>query len=115
MGAIAQDFAAVKAVPQAHGSGWTGLTKRIWMVLYSEGGRWTSAEIADRLRYSGTSIYTTLREMVDRKLVVRIDGDNVHGENVIQYAVTKACKVPRDVGLDEIEELLQLGAVGRPQ
>lgn len=103
MEAIAQDFAAV-AASRPHPE--ISLVKRIWLLLYAEGGRWTSSEIGDRLRYSGTSIYTTLREMFERNQVVRIDGANVYGDNVIQYAVTRACLVPRGVAVIELQEVI---------
>ena len=110
MEAMALECAAMTVMappPKQHGSGWTGQTKRIWMLLYSEGGLWTAAEIADRLRIRG-GIYMTLREMVDRRLVSRQDGQDPEGERLIRYSVTRKCKVPREVEIEEIEELLML-------
>lgn len=113
---VAIDFAALMAVPQELQPAATvarkGLTKRIWLLLYSEGGRWTSAELVDRLHVCGgrnrRRLFSTLREMALYRLVVRADVQTPEGI-VIKYGVGKGCKVPRDVTVDEMWEVLQIG------
>lgn len=102
-----ESFTALHPAPAAmpHGSGWTGLTKRIWLLLYSEGGRWTSAEISARLCVQH-AIHTTLREMVQVRLLMRADVPTPEGR-VFKYGVGKGCKVPRDVTVDEMWDVLE--------
>lgn len=87
-----------------------GLVKRIWMLLYAEGGRWTEAEIRKSLRLAADA-HTCLREMVDRGFIVRHRLVNIDGEKSTKYAVTKACKFPRGVSIEEVEQLLKLGSM----
>lgn len=110
----AMDFAALTAVaaqlpPAVPGPtpARFGLTKRIWLLLYAEGGRWTSAEIRDRLHVQG-NLWSPLREMVQYRLLVRADVETPEGL-VIKYGVGKGCKVPRDVTVDEMWDVLQIG------
>lgn len=115
MGA-AVDFAALMGAPQdlppavpvaVKPFGKTGQTKRIWLLLYAEGGRWTSAEIRDRLHVRG-NLYVALRDMVGYRLLVRSNVETPEGM-VIKYGVGKGCKVPRDVTVDEMWDVLQIG------
>jgi hypothetical protein len=120
MGAIALDFAAMSAMtpppmllPQRPEM--AGLVKRVWLLLYSEGGRWTEAEIRHRLHIA-SGIHTALREMVERGFLVRSKVENIDGESSVQYGVGRKCKVPRGVVLEEIEQLLEMvkGKPGAP-
>lgn len=98
MGAIAMDFVAVSAP----GSGWTGLTKRVWLLLYAEGGLWTATEVGDKL---GRALGATLRDMAESGFVARTRDETPEGPRV-RYGVTKACRVPRGVAVEEIEQAL---------
>jgi hypothetical protein len=86
----------------------SGAVKRIWLLLYAEGGRWNAAEIREKLRLTG-EIHTALREMVERGFLVRGKTCNLDGECSIKYWVTKKCKVPRGVAIEEIEFTLTMG------
>lgn len=124
MGALAMDFApmpiarvlptAPPAAPAepAHGSGWTGVTKRIWLMLCGEGGFWSAAEIRGKLVITG-AINTVLRDMVEYGCIVQKKHRNRDGEMVIQYGVVRKCKVPRGVTWQEIEELRQPATASR--
>lgn len=109
MGAIAMDFAALSAAaPPMPKAEMVGLVKRVWLLLYSEGGRWSAAEVRRRLHLSG-DIHAALREMVERGFIVRTVTVNPDAESRVQYGVEKRCKVPRGVVISEIEEMLTMG------
>lgn len=87
------------------GNAMKGFAKRIWLLLYSEGGYWTGSEVDVRLRI-GKNVYTALGEMVRSGFLSRKKGPNIDGEMVVQYGVTSACKLPRGVSVAEIEGML---------
>lgn len=85
-----------------------GLVKRVWLLLYQEGGRWTEAEVRQKLRLPA-EIHTALREMAERGFVERKRICNIDQECSIKYGVVRTCKVPRGVTVDEMWEVLQMG------
>lgn len=87
----------------------TGVSKRIWMLLYREGGWWSVAEICKELG-SGPTTHVNVRDMVTSGFLARKDDADQYGERRVRFGVTKACKMPRGVTLEEIEESLQ-GAI----
>jgi hypothetical protein len=115
MGAMALDFAALSAtqpvgmppVTQPQRVEMAGWAKRIWLLLYCEGGLWTSAEIRTQLKV-GSAVTTTLGEMVRENFLVRNRARTVDGDLAVKYSVSNKCKVPRGVVIEEIEALLQL-------
>lgn len=108
MGAIAMDLSGIGAPPAARPSvDMAGLAKRVWLLLYSEGGWWTAEEIRRNLRMD-RDIWSALGEMVRSGFLARNRGNNIDGELVVKYGVTAKCKVPRGVVISEIEQLLQL-------
>lgn len=110
MGAIAQDFEAMTAMRRQraapHGSGWTGVTKRIWLLLCAEGGFWSAVEIRSKLAITG-AINSVLRDMVEYGCIVQRRVETVDGESVVKYGVVAKCRVPRGVAFEEIEQMLQ--------
>lgn len=87
----------------------SGLSRRIWLLLYSEGGWWTSEEMVCRL-HAGP-VNTALQEMVTSGHIVRrkVERDE---RTVTEFGVTAQCKVPRGVLIMEIEAMLRLGLRG---
>jgi hypothetical protein len=111
MGAIAFNLAAAMtatAPPAPPKQEMLGLVKRVWLLLYAEGGRWSAAEIRKRLHLSG-DIHAALREMVERGFIVRTVTASPYAESRVQYGVERRCKVPRGVAIAEIEETLAMG------
>lgn len=117
MGAMALDFAAAAAIPQAQPArrDLTGLVKRVWLLLYSEGGRWTALELCDRLRIKGREIHPTLREMVDTGFLLRHPFTDEDGRVSAKFSVTDECKVPRGVLIKEIQAVLLMAVPQGPQ
>lgn len=112
MGAYAEDWNAMSAIsrlpsrqPEA-GSSYNGTTKRVWMLLYSEGGRWTSEEIGKHPDIS-RPLKATLSDMVEYGCLERFRGTNIDGELSVKYAVTRKCKVARGVTVDDMWQVLQ--------
>lgn len=87
-------------------SAMSGLVKRVWLLLYAEGGRWNAAEIKARLHVPG-EIHTTLREMAERGFLIRGKLCDIDGECSMRYGVTSKCKVPRGVAIEEIQAALR--------
>lgn len=114
MGAIALDFEAMTAMRRQrtvpHGSGWTGTTKRIWLLLCAEGGFWSAVEIRAKLTITGP-INSPLRDMVEYGSIVQRRIRTVDGETV-KYGVIAKCRVPRGVAWEELEDLMQRLTVG---
>lgn len=79
-----------------------GETKRIWLLLLKEGGRWSAAEIAQKIEDFGDDMSGTLANLVSRGYLRRIAKDESNSR--VQFVVTPVCKVPRDVTLRELME-----------
>jgi hypothetical protein len=89
-----------------------GTAKRVWLLLYSEGGRWTAEEIADKLQIT-RPLWTALGEMVRGDFLERFRSQNIDGELSVKFAVTRKCRVPRGVTLDEMWDVLQMAVPNR--
>lgn len=74
-------------------------SKQIWLFLLSEGGRWTSNEIADALEMNAQTVRTCLGSMTEAGSVKRycftIDKS-------IQFGVVQDSKVPSGVSLADL-------------
>lgn len=124
MGAIAQDFAAMTSMRRQRAAPklalavsqpvMKGLRKRVWLLLYTEGGTWTAAEIAARLTLITRKIHSMLGEMVRDGFLVRRRIETVDGDTLVKYGVAGSCNVPRGVALEEIEQLLRMAVQGKP-
>lgn len=114
MGAFAGDWAAVTSISRQSsrqppaGSNNNGMAKRVWMLLYSEGGRWTADEIAAQLQIA-RPLWSALGDMVRHGCVERFRDRNIDDELSVKFAVTRKCRVPRGVTIDEMWEVLQIG------
>lgn len=113
MGACAaQEWNAMSAIsrqpsrPPTAGSSYNGTTKRVWMLLYKEGGRWTSEEIRTHPDIR-LPLATTLADMVRYGCLERFRSRNIDGELTVTFAVTKKCRVARGVTIDEMWQVLQ--------
>lgn len=87
----------------------SGLVKRVWLLLYAEGGTWTEKEIRVHLHRSDP-IRATLTRLVDRGYLARNKRTNIDGESAVKYGVDRRCKVPQGVTVDELWEILQMTA-----
>lgn len=121
MQAYALDWAAMASIARqpsrqpdpARDSRNNGTAKRVWLLLYSEGGRWTAEEIAEKLQIT-RPLWTALGEMVRGDFLERFRAKNIDGELMVKFAVTRKCRVPRGVTLDEMWDVLQMAAPARP-
>ena len=82
-----------------------GTARRIWLLLYAEGGYWTSEEIGRRLMIA-RPLWNSLGEMVRGGFLSAQRVTNIDGESAVKYGVTRPCKVPRGVTVDELWEVL---------
>lgn len=90
-----------------------GASKRIWLLLYKEGGWWTVAEVRRHfgLPSGSNRLHVTLGEMASGGFLESKDEPDYQLERRVRFGVTKRCKVPRGVKLEEIEALLAMGQV----
>lgn len=89
----------------------SGVSKRVWLLLYSEGGWWSVAEIRKTLEANGRDVGAlaqTLNNMRVSGFLEFRDELDFQLERRLRYGVTKKCKVPRGVKLEEIEATLAL-------
>lgn len=82
----------------------TSFTKAVWFLLGREGGRWTAGEIMKKVQTNWTTKSATsyLSEMARGGLIRRFRDEEGH----IRYGVTRSCKIPRNLTLAEIEDLV---------
>lgn len=93
------------SIPRAPKTDLSGFVKRVWLLLYGQGGYWTIAEIRRSLHVYGGDVHTRLDEMVQRKQIERKRIVNIDGERVSQYFVTRKCTYPRGLAVEEVEAL----------
>lgn len=101
-----RDRQATKAAKSGTHPSIRGSIKRIWLLLYTEGGWWQIGEVRDRLRIAGY-IKQTMKEMSENNFLVRRTHTNIDCETSVQYAVKRGCGIPRGVTIDEMWEVLQ--------
>lgn len=89
----------------------SGFAKRAWLLLYTEGGRWTAEEIRRwlHLPVDVSKVLSALGEMERGQFLVRMRARNIDNEMVVQFGVDRRCKVPRGVTIDEMWAVLQMG------
>lgn len=90
----------------------SGISKQIWLLLYAEGGWWSVAEVRRTLtlaeRTAG-ALPQTLEYMKTAGFLESKDEPDYQLERRLRYGVTRRCKVPRGVKLEEIEATLTMG------
>lgn len=114
------EWAAVASVsrhanrqPDPRPAAMVGLVKSVWLLLYSEGGLWTADEMSRRLQFGVKHRYC-LTEMVARGFIVRSEVTDIDGRRSVRYGVKRGCKIPRGMGIEEIEQVLRPAAQGKP-
>lgn len=112
----AHEWAAVASVsrrqPDPRPAAMAGLVKRVWLLLYCEGGHWTASELSRRLQLE-VQQRTCLTYMISRGFIVRGRSTDIDGKETVHYSVNRKCKFPRGVVIEEVEELLRMVA-GKP-
>jgi hypothetical protein len=81
-----------------------GVTVRAWLHLAREGGRWSAAELGKCIGRDSGATLQLLKSMSRSSHVRKYDLPNRR----VEFGITAACKVPRDVTL---AELGQSGAI----
>lgn len=77
------------------------LTARLWLFLLKEGGRWIAGDIGEQ---TGDENVSQLLAGMKRNGMVR---RYPIGPNRYAYGVTGDCRVPRQVSVQEIAEMLK--------
>lgn len=87
-----------------------GITRRIWLLLAKEGGRWSTEDIASELMEVNLTVHQTCSEMVRTGTVVKYERDEQHKR--IRWGVTPVCKVPGGITVRELDAcgVLKVGA-----
>ncbi|HET8744300.1 MAG TPA: hypothetical protein VFM98_01755 [Ramlibacter sp.] len=84
-----------------------GLHKRVWLLLYAEGGMWTEAEIRAKLGLVA-ELHVALRGMHEGGFLVRKLFVSIDGEARMKYGVSSRCKFPRGLTVAEAEAAVAL-------
>lgn len=72
----------------------------VWLLMLKEGGRWSAAEIGQRVGMGQTEAGTNLRAMHEFGTVQK--WERVNPGDRVRFGVTPGCKVPRGVTVQDI-------------
>jgi hypothetical protein len=86
-------------ISKAPGRGRSGSMKRAWMLMATEGGRWSASEVAERL---GQDMHSHLQRMVECGYAKKYTGSGRC--NAVRFGVDEKCKVPVGVTIKELME-----------
>lgn len=77
-----------------------GLSRRMWLLMLEQGGRWTTTELAEKLDVhpdkAGSIAYFMVRSGTARKV------RSGKRKNGAAFIVTNECMVPRDMKLGDL-------------
>lgn len=76
----------------------TGNVKAAWLLMLTEGGRWSSKEISKKL---GKDLHSHLYRMTEQGYVLKYPSTE---DDPVQFGVTTDCKVPLGVTMRDIME-----------
>lgn len=75
----------------------TGSVKRAWLLMVTQGGRWSASEVQQEL---GHDLHAHLQRMVESGHAKKFPGGAK--SNSVKFGVTTDCKVPIGVTLKEL-------------
>lgn len=78
----------------------TGIAQRIWLLMLKEGGRWSAAEIADKLNDHTLMVSQNVASMVEFGSVCRYE--KTTAADRVRFGITPDCKIPRGVSISDI-------------
>ena len=81
-----------------------GLTKRIWLHLLSEGGRWSPREISMDLREPYEDVRKATASMYEAGSILRHEKGQ---ERSISYSVGDSCMFPKWMTLADVRKALR--------
>lgn len=81
----------------------------VWLMMLKEGGRWTAAEVGQRLAIDQTAAASALRAMHEFGTVQKWERSPANDR--VRFGVTPACKIPRGVTISDVIEC-DLAGVG---
>lgn len=81
-----------------------GITKRLWLHMLAEGGRWTVRELAQDTKSDYSTVNGTLMRMYDAGgSVCRYVAEGKSAE----YGISEKCIVPKNITLAELRAAMQ--------
>lgn len=83
-----------------------GLTKRAWLHMLAEGGRWSVRDLAMDMGATTGQMQTTLMRMYDLGSVRRHERQDGN-DKAITYSVGEDCRLPSNMTLAEVRKALQ--------
>jgi len=89
-------------------------TKDVWFLLGREGGWWTISEVLSRLDANYSRREYNPRAMISNMAQTKLLCRRQDAEKGAIYGVTRACKIPRNLTLAEIEQLVGIRFVEQP-
>jgi predicted transcriptional regulator len=76
----------------------------VWLMMLREGGRWTAAEVGERLSLDQTAAAGSLRSMYEFGTVQKWERSETNDR--VRYGVTVDCKIPRGVTVKDVAGLM---------
>lgn len=88
----------------------SGLSRRLWLLLLQEGGRWNTADMADALGDDVTLVCGTARSLVDAQMLRRY-GREKSASGRVEYGITHDCRIPIGISIADVAASGALSAV----
>lgn len=78
-----------------------GLTKRCWLHMLAEGGRWSVRDLAMDMGVTAQNVQNTVTRMHDLGSIKRHEKTETSGKS-ITYSVAKDCRLPSNLTLQDL-------------
>ena len=75
--------------------------RNLWLMLFNEGGRYTAAELADRLSVHTDYMVEQLNSLHRARLIEKFQPEV--GQRRLRYGITGSCSIPRGMTLAEVQ------------
>lgn len=80
----------------------TGMSKRLWLFLLEQGGRWNMSELTDALNEDKSTVSGTARSLVEAQMLRRY-GREESASGRVEYGLTACCRIPREISLADLQ------------
>jgi len=79
-----------------------GMTRRIWLLLAKQGGRWSTEDIASELMMDTPTIASRCAELARYEMVVQYPRDEEHPR--VRWGVLLDSKIPQGLTIRKLQE-----------
>lgn len=76
----------------------------VWLMMLKEGGRWTAAEVGERLQIDQTAAASAMRAMHEFGTLHKWERSPTNDR--VRFGVTTECRIPRGVTVQDVMGLM---------